>query len=128
MVDYHFRAMPYALRVAIPRAYSGDLFEEDSAHGEAHRAQKQSTDVKTGAAGSHERINAGLFESKAEPGEDEQAKLPDDKSFEESQREVSQLVTRLLDHGRKVKVVGVSAKLEKKDMYIVVGSAINSSA
>jgi len=127
MVDYHFRAMPYALRVAVPRGYSGDLFEEDSTHGEAHRAQKQSTDVETEAAGFHERINTGLFESKAEAGEDEQAKLADDKASEESQREIPQLVTRLLDHGRKVKVVAVSAKLEKNDMYIVAGGAVNSS-
>ena len=92
MVNYRFDAMPRALRVAIPYTYDDALFEDSGDKEKAHAASQQQ--------------EPQLEHSSLSPEEQEHA-------LEE--------VNGLLDNGRRVKVIGVTADPQKKDTYIIAG-------
>lgn len=58
-VTYRFDALPRALRVAIPRTYTGPLFEEGTGREKAHAPEQQRPDQDAVRAGA-ERIDALL--------------------------------------------------------------------
>ena len=94
-VTYRFDAIPRALRVAIPRTYDGALFEKGSAKESALAADVQQPGQKAARLGA---FTLGRVK----------------------QQDVHQLHT-LVEHGRKVTVVGVCKNPERKTTYIVAG-------
>jgi YegS/Rv2252/BmrU family lipid kinase len=96
MVTYRFDAIPGALRMAIPCTYNGELFENGSAKGIARPAKQQSADQDAVRAGTR--------------------KLKD-------VRHQPQRLDALLEHGKKVTVVGVGPNPERKTTYIVAGES-----
>ena len=97
MVTYEFDALPSVLHVAIPRTYDGTLFER-SHHDGTSQSQVQ------------------------EDAMNEPSQQPGTSSAGEQQQSHEQLGT-LLEHGRKVTVVGVTTHPGKKRTYIVAGTA-----
>jgi hypothetical protein len=95
-VTYQFDALPGALQVAIPRTYDDALFE--SSH---HERTPQSPEQKETMSG-----------TSLQPGTS---------SGVEQQQSHEQLDT-LLEHGRKVTIVGVTPHADEKHMYIVAGT------
>ena len=110
MVNYRFDAMPRALRVAIPCTYDEALFEE-SAHHEEGAPQVEAQDTATQAEAAWET-----------PGD--HASQYNDTESDQPRKEALEHVKEVLDHGRKVTIVGVSPDPDKKDIYIIAGSAI----
>ena len=96
MVTYQFDALPRALHVAIPCTYDGTLFERSD-----HDGTSQST---------------GQEDTSNDP-----SRLPGTPSTAEQQQSREQLGT-LLEHGRKVTVVGVTTHPDNKRTYIVAGN------
>lgn len=94
MLTYRFDALPRALRVAIPCTYNGELFENGSAK-EIARPAKEQSPAQDGVA------------AEARPSED----LHQDR----------QQLDALLEHGRKVTVVGIAPNPERDTTYIVAG-------
>jgi YegS/Rv2252/BmrU family lipid kinase len=111
MVAYRFDAMPRALRVAIPCTYDEALFEESTHHGEG---AAQDEDQDTGTT----RVES------AQETQGDHASEHNGTEYEQARREALEHVKELLEHGRKVTVVGVSSNPDKKDIYIVAGSII----
>jgi YegS/Rv2252/BmrU family lipid kinase len=105
MVTYQFDAMPRALHMAIPRTYSGFLFEASDA---AHEQQ-------TGTG------------EEAEQSEKQQEQQPDTHSSEQEQQQELEQNKVQLQHGRKVTVVGVSPDPAAKQTSIVAGSVTKQS-
>lgn len=117
MVTYRFDAMPHALQVAIPRTYDNTLFQEsDSAD------QQQAESAQTTA---EQQKNQQTQQHEDEQAQDQHQH--NDKRSEQDQQEALEHVKALLEHGRKVTVVGVSPNPAKKDTYIVAGSATKQS-
>jgi diacylglycerol kinase family enzyme len=102
MVTYQFDALPRALHVAIPCTYDGTLFE--TSH---HDGISPST-------GQEETIH-------------DPSQKPGTSSAGEQQQSREQLDT-LLEHGRKVTVVGVTTYPDKKRTYIVAGTTSKLSS
>lgn len=96
MVTYQFDALPHALQVAIPCEYDGTLFER-SPH-----------DGTTPSQGQEDTMN-------------DPSQQPGASSARERPQSREQLDT-LLEHGRKVTVVGVTTHPDKKGTYIVAGN------
>jgi hypothetical protein len=96
LVTYQFDALPGALQVAIPRTYDDALFE--SSH---HERTPQSPEQKE-----------TMSDTSLQPGTS---------SGVEQQQSHEQLDT-LLEHGRKVTIVGVTPHADEKHMYIVAGT------
>lgn len=94
MVTYRFDAIPGALRMAIPCTYNGELFGNGSAK-EIARPPKQQ-------GGDQDAFRAGTRKSK-------------------DVRHEPQRLDALLEHGKKVTVVGVGLNPERKTTYIVAG-------
>jgi len=117
MVRYRFDAMPHALQVAIPRTYDDTLFQEsDSAdHQQAESARTPAEDQK---------------DQNIQQQQDKQSQEQhqhNGKQSEQERQEALEHVKALLEHGRKVTVIGVSANPAKEDTYIVAGSATKQS-
>jgi YegS/Rv2252/BmrU family lipid kinase len=111
MVNYRFDAMPRALDVAIPCTYNDALFEHTEGPGKSHTPTEQSEE-----------------QQKAQEQAEQDSAQQDGKSGEEGQGEVPELVTHLMQQGRKVTVVGASPNPDKKQpMYIVAGSTSKKS-
>ena len=110
MVNYRFDAMPRTLRVAIPCTYDEALFEE-SAHHEEGTPQVEAQD------------SAAHVEAAQETPSDHASQSNGTES-DQARQEGLEHVKELLEHGRKVMVVGVSPNPDKKDIYIIAGSAI----
>jgi YegS/Rv2252/BmrU family lipid kinase len=98
MVSYRFDAVPHALRVAIPETYDNTLFEHLNEREETHTAAEQ----QPAKATSEQR----------------------DGQHEEVQRESSDLVNTLLEHGYKITIAGVVAAPGKRHRYIIAGQAV----
>jgi len=96
LVTYQFDALPSALPVAIPYTYDATLFER-SHHDGTSQSQVQ-----------EDAIN-------------DPSQQPGTSSAGEQQQSHEQLDT-LLEHGRKVTVVGVTLHSDKKRTYIVAGT------
>ena len=95
MVTYRFDAMPRALRVAIPCTYDGALFEEGLGKERALATEQQrpvQDAVRAEAQGSGDTQNYG-----------------------------PEQIDALLEHGRKVTVIGVGLNPERKGTCIVAG-------
>jgi hypothetical protein len=101
MVTYQFDALPRALHVAIPCTYDGTLFERSY-----HDGTSQST---------------GQEDTSNDP-----SRLPGTPSTAEQQQSREQLGT-LIEHGRKVTVVGVTTHPDNKRTYIVAGNTSKRS-
>jgi YegS/Rv2252/BmrU family lipid kinase len=110
MVNYRFDAMPRALRIAIPCTYDEALFEE-STHHEEGTPQVEAQD------------SAAHVEAAQETPSDHASQSNGTES-DQARQEALEHVKELLEHGRKVMVVGVSPNPDKKDIYIIAGSAI----
>lgn len=91
-VTYQFSALPQALQAAIPRTYEGPLFEKSD-----NDAASQEEDTK---------------EASSRPS----------KSSADEQRQDHEHLNALLEHGRKVTVIGVTIHPDKKQTYIVAGT------
>jgi len=102
MVSYRFDAVPHALRVAIPETYDNTLFEHLHDRKEMHGADEQQP-------------------AKATP---EQR----DGKHEEGQRESSELINTLVEHGYKVSIAGVVAAPGKRHRYIIAGQTVRQRA
>jgi hypothetical protein len=100
LVTYRFDALPRVLHVAIPSTYDGPLFER------SHQEEMPQT--------SEQRHSAGADE-----------KQPDTSSPSEQQSQEQSSVQ--LDRGRKVTVVGVATRSEKKCAFIVAATTSKSS-
>jgi YegS/Rv2252/BmrU family lipid kinase len=97
MVTYRFDSMPRALRVAIPCTYDDALFEKGSGEKRALATEQQHPDqdsVRAEARGSGDAQHPGLEQ-----------------------------IDALLEHGRKVTVVGVGPNPERKGTCIVAGGS-----
>jgi YegS/Rv2252/BmrU family lipid kinase len=121
-VTYRFDTLPEAVEIAIPRTYSGELFEHDD-NAEGEHSHKVDTVEEP----------APLTEDQ-EP--DEQTELQEHTSHHVTQavhkeqaeartqpanRETAQLVDALLDRGRKVQVVAKAPNPAEPNTYIVAG-------
>jgi YegS/Rv2252/BmrU family lipid kinase len=93
-VTYRFDAVPGALRVAIPCTYNGELFGNGSAKEIARPAKQQTPD--------QDAVRARARKSK-------------------DVRHQPQRLDGLLEHGKKVTVVGVVPNPGRKTTYIVAG-------
>src|SRR5713101_7799053 len=100
IVTYQFEALPRALEVAIPCTYDGTLFEI-SDHDEASQSGQEDTS-------------------------NDASRQPSTSSVGEQRQSREQLNT-LLEHGRKVTVVGVTIHPDKKRSYIVAGTTSKTS-
>jgi YegS/Rv2252/BmrU family lipid kinase len=94
MVTYRFDAMPRALRMAIPRTYDGALFEEGAEKTQALATEQQ------------------------HPGADAEVEAT---ASGKARRQGPEELDALLEHGRKVTVVGVGPDPEREGTYIVAG-------
>jgi YegS/Rv2252/BmrU family lipid kinase len=95
MATYRFDAMPRALRMAIPCTYDGALFEAGPEEEKVAVTEQPHQDVGAVRA---EATGSG-----------------------EAQRQDLEQVDSLLEHGRKVNVVGVGPNPEREGTYIVAG-------
>ena len=100
LVTYRFDAMPRALRMTFPCTYGGALFEEGSANDRAQATEQ------------HHRVHdAARAEAR---GSGDAPPL------------TAEQIDALLEHGRKVTVVGVGPDPERKGVCIVAGGARNA--
>jgi hypothetical protein len=100
MVTYQFSALLQALEAAIPRTYSGTLFEK-SDNDEASQSTQKNTKTT----------------SSQQPGT----------SSKKEQRQSDEQQNALIEHGRKVAVVGVTMLPDKKLSYIIAGTTTKKS-
>ena len=101
MVTYQFEAIPHALQVAIPSTYHGTLFE------------KSHPDEPTQSTGQEDTHKAASQQSTV--------------TFSDEQQQSPEQLNSLLEHGRKVTVVGVTTYPGKKQTYIVAGTTSKTS-
>jgi YegS/Rv2252/BmrU family lipid kinase len=99
-VAYEFDAIPRTVNASIPRTYSGPLFENEH----------------------HEEASPSRQDDSQNPSTRESAIS----SMEMSQQSGEQRNT-LVEHGRKVTVIGVTALPDKKQSYIVAGTTSKKS-
>jgi YegS/Rv2252/BmrU family lipid kinase len=99
-VAYEFDAIPRTLNASIPRTYSGPLFENEH----------------------HEDASPSMQDDSQNASSQESAISPTDMP----QTSDDQLNT-LVEHGRKVTVIGVTALSDKKQSYIVAGTTSKKS-
>lgn len=104
MVTYCFDAMPRALDVAIPHSYNQELFEH--AHGE----HQNDTD-------------ASHVEPRTKEQEEQRLKQHTHEEPASAEKEEPDLADSLLEHGRKVTVLGVASNSAKKPRYVIAGHA-----
>lgn len=117
MVTYRFDTMPRALQIAIPRTYNDTLFQES---GSADHQRAESTQ-----ATAEQQEDQNTQQQKDEPSQEQHQH--NGKPSEQERQEALEHVKALLEHGRKVTVIGVSANPAKEDTYIVAGSATKQS-
>ena len=110
MVNYRFDAMPRALQVAIPYTYDDTLFETGP--------DKKQTQVIE-----QERADEATLHQQA----DEKTSHHNDRHIAEEQQQALEQVNALLDHGRKVKVIGATPNPGKKHTYIIAGGTPKGS-
>jgi acetyl-CoA carboxylase carboxyltransferase component len=111
--------MPRALHVAIPTTYNNTLFE----HANGKSTSQAEQNVGEEQSDSH-------FEDKQsaqEQFEAENTSKDHDKHDEEEQQELKERVSKLMEQGRKVSIVGVAHKPDKKNMYIIAGGTAKKS-
>ncbi len=117
MVTYRFDAMPHALQVAIPRTYDDTLFQQSDSADHQQGESAQTT--------AEQRKDQNIQQQQNEQSQEQHQH--NGKQSEQKQQGALEHVNALLEHGRKVTVVGVSPNPAKKDTYIVAGSATKQS-
>jgi YegS/Rv2252/BmrU family lipid kinase len=119
MVNYRFDAMPRALHVAIPISYDDTLFK--------HTNGKSTSQAEQNAGEEQSASHAEDKQSTQEPSEAENTSQDHSNRSEEEQQELKDRVSKLMEQGRKVSIVGVAHKPGKKDMYIIAGGTAKKS-
>ena len=119
MVNYRFDAMPRALQVAIPVTYNNTLFEHANGKGTSQPEQNAKEEQPT--------PHSNDEQSAREQSEAENTSQDHNKHNEEEQQELKERVSKLMEQGRKVTVVGVAHEPDKKDMYIIAGGTAKKS-
>ena len=131
MVSYRFDAMPRALSVAIPRTYNGALFEHTTGNDRARAEQEQRADAEKPAHADESFEQADEAKSQTRGQKQTEPVISEHNSkhsTEEQQRELPEFITRLMEQGRKVTVVGASQNpVKKKQTYIVAGETTKKS-
>lgn len=132
MITYRFDALPGALTFAIPRTYSGNLFEHaiDEKPLHEHKVEVPEPVAVRGRndkEGSLTPMQAHTLEHETQPLHKEEAQ-EHDKQKDVASKEVPTLVSALLEHGRKVTVVGKAPNPAGKHAYIVAGTAIKQGS
>ncbi|MGZ3630364.1 MAG: diacylglycerol/lipid kinase family protein, partial [Ktedonobacteraceae bacterium] len=100
MVTYQFSALPQALQAAIPRNYAGPLFEKSENNEASQSAQENAKNASI--------QQLPTSSSSEQWGSDEQRNA-------------------LIEHGRKVTVVGVAIHPDKKQTFIIAGTTSKKS-
>ncbi len=100
MVTYRFSALSHALQAAIPRNYAGPLFEKSDNDGASQSAQEDTKNA------SSQQLPASS--TSEQWGSNEQRNA-------------------LVEHGRKVAVVGVAIHTDKKQTFIIAGTTSKKS-
>jgi hypothetical protein len=100
MVTYQFSALPQALQAAIPRTYTGTLFEKSDNDEASQSVQKDTRNISS--------------------------QLPSTFSKDE-QRQSDEQQNAIIEHGRKVTVVGVTIHPDKKQTFIIAGTTSKKS-
>ena len=108
MVTYRIEAMPHALEVAIPRGYNQELFEH------RHKEQAHETEL------SHATPQQQTEEQEARGPQEEQHSHKASEQ-EEREKDLTDLANSLLEHGRKVTVIGKVPNPAKKHTYVIAG-------
>jgi diacylglycerol kinase family enzyme len=98
MVTYRFDAIPHALRTAIPRIYDNTLFEHAGRQEESYSDTQQRTEKDT--------VDQ------------------DDKPHEKLQGKSTDLANMLMQHGYKVKIIGIATMSNKRQTRILAGSTV----
>ncbi len=99
-VTYQFDAIPQALNASIPRTYNGPLFEKSD-----HDQASQATQDNTQNTSSQEPVASS-------------------KGVSQQAREQLDII---VEHGRKVTIMGVTSLPDKKQSYIVAGTTSKKS-
>jgi diacylglycerol kinase family enzyme len=99
-VTYQFSALPQALKAAIPHTYAGPLFEKSRNDGASQSAREDTSNA------------ASLQPATYSAGEQQQS---------------HEHINTLVEHGRKVTVVGVTSYPDKKQTFIVAGTTSKKS-
>ena len=113
-VTYRFDVMPHAINLAIPHAYDGALFEK------ADTTSEQPVEIaQTSAESETSEENKQKYK---------QQEQPTNQASQQGQQVDLERFKALLEHGRKVTVVGVSPNLAEKEVtYIIAGSITKRS-
>lgn len=110
MVTYHFKTLPHALKVAIPRTYSGSLFKTTDPALQPH-TEVPDSQTETDTDKENEQSN-NQQESPASP---------------QSEQEHPEQFKEFTKQGHTVTIVGVSPDAAAKGTYIVAGSTTKQS-
>ena len=116
MVNYRFDAMPRTLHVAIPVTYNNTLFEHADRKGTSQPQIEQNAQEEQPTSHSNDEQPAV-----------ENTSQDHNKHDEEQQQALKDRVSKLMEQGRKVTVVGVAHEPDKKDMYIIAGGTAKKS-
>lgn len=123
MVNYRFDAMPRALQVAIPVTYNNTLFQHADGKGTPQPEAEQNAAVEQPSSHSGDGQPAQEQSEAENPSQDHNTHNAEP----EQQQELKDRVSKLMEQGRKVTVVGVAHKPDKKDMYIIAGGTAKKS-
>lgn len=146
MITYRFDALPQAITLAIPRTYSGELFEhpdEDVTHnGHAKHdtvaEEKKLLETAVERSATHQAENEAPLQSTAQEhtishetksAHPLQTETTSRETHEPAKREnergriLPEVVEALLAHGRRVSVVGKVPDPAKKQTYIIAGTS-----
>ncbi len=130
MVNYRFDAMPQALHIAIPSTYNDSLFEQTDGKGVSHPELSQQVHEEQASGDSHDQSGTGTEQSQDEEQHSQVAENTSEnngKHSEEEQKELAERVSKLIEQGRKVTVVGASPNPDKKETYIIAGGTFKQS-
>ncbi len=128
MVNYRFDAMPQALHIAIPSTYNNSLFEHTDGKGVSHPELSQQAHEEQASGDTHDQSSTEQSQDEEQHSQvAENASENNGKPDEEEQKELAKRVSKLMEQGRKVTVVGASPNPDKKETYIIAGGAHKQS-
>lgn len=123
MVTYRLDAVSHALNVAIPTTYDDGLFEHTQ-H-EDDEKKEHAEEVSTPYVKNHGEVQQTAQQEKTESAETQPehtgGEVEDHEQTEAVRAELPELVNALLNHGRKVTVVGKVPDPKQKKTYIIAG-------
>ncbi len=128
MVNYRFDAMPQALHIAIPSTYNDSLFEHTDGKGVSHPELSQRAHEEQASGDTHDQSSAEQSQDEEQHSQvAENTSENNGKPNEEEQKELAERVSKLMEQGRKVTVVGASPNPDKKETYIIAGGVHKQS-